>query len=264
VRFSLENQLRNALVRSQLSLHYQPKVDVASGLIVGAEALMRWEHPQLGFVLPDRFIAIAEESGLIESLGRWALMTACLQNRKWMQAGFEPIRIAVNVSPIQLRSADILETVYKTLQNSRMDPRQLVVEVTESGIMSNPAAISRLFDGLKDLGVRISVDDFGTGYSSLAHLKRFPIDELKIDRAFLEGIPNDPENCSIVTAIIAMAHSLGLTVVAEGVEDSGQLAFLAELGCDTYQGYFCSRPVKGADWPLVLSAGTPSVNDSDS
>ena len=251
-RLGLETRLRRALERDELSLVYQPKVDVQSGRIVGAEALMRWQHPELGNVSPERFIPIAEETGLIGALGRWALVTACRQNDAWRRAGHPPIKVAVNVSSRQFRAGNVLEMI-RSLVSSGLDSSQLVLELTESAIMENPNETSATLRAIKELGVTISVDDFGTGYSSLSYLKRLPLDELKIDRSFVQGIPGDEDDVAIVTAVIMMAHSLGLRVVAEGVETPEQLALLRERGCDVYQGYLCSRPAAPEAWPALFA-----------
>jgi EAL domain-containing protein (putative c-di-GMP-specific phosphodiesterase class I) len=253
-RLHVESQLRRALEREEISLHYQPKVDLATGRIVGAEALMRWQHPQLGSVPPNRFIPIAEESGLIGLLGQWAIGTACRQGRIWHDAG-RPLPISVNLSARQFHAGGIEETVRRALQESGLAGNLLVLELTESVIMENVHETSDVLHALKDIGIEVSVDDFGTGYSSLTYLKRFPLDELKIDRSFVKGVPEDADDAAIVTAIIGMAHSLGLKVVAEGVETQEQLTFLKQRGCDEYQGYLCSKPVAAADWPETLERG---------
>lgn len=252
-RLGLENQLRRAIDRKEIMLHYQPKVDVKSGRIIGAEALMRWEHPELGRVEPDRFIPIAEEAGLITSLGEWALRTACQQNRAWQDAGLPPISIAVNVSAKQFQNVGFVDTIRRALEESRMDPKFLVLELTESMIMDDPAQTARMLEAIKAMGARTSIDDFGTGYSSLSTLKRFPIDELKIDRSFVKNIPQDADDVAIVNAVILMGHTLGLTVVAEGVETAEQLAFLEGHRCDTYQGYLRSRPFPAEDFEMLLT-----------
>lgn len=255
-RLSLESQLRTALDRDELLLHYQPKVDFGTGRVVGAEALMRWQHPELGLVPPERFIAIAEETGLITSLGDWALRSACQQNKAWQSAGFGKIPVSVNVSSRQFYPSELLETIRGALQESGMEGRDLVLEVTESLLIENPESLQEMLREIKEMGVKISIDDFGTGYSSLSYLKRLPLDELKIDRSFVNGIPTDADDVAIVTAIIGMAKSLGLTVVAEGVETEEQLAFLAEHGCDQYQGFLFSRPIDPSHW-TELFGGDP-------
>ncbi len=242
-RLNLESQLHRAIDRKELVLHYQPKADVATDRITGVEALMRWDHPELGLVGPDQFIPIAEETGLITALGEWALRTACEQNRAWQEAGLEPISIAVNVSAKQFENEAFVDVIQRALQQSGMDPRHLILELTESVIMANPTQTATMLDAIKAMGARTSVDDFGTGYSSLSSLSRFPIDELKIDQSFVSNLPGDENDAAIANAIVLMGHSLGLTVVAEGVETVEQLAFLAGRACDTYQGYLRCKPI---------------------
>jgi diguanylate cyclase (GGDEF)-like protein len=258
-RLELGNQLRRARDREELALYYQPKLDVATGRITGAEALMRWHHPELGLVSPIRFIPIAEEIGLIASLGQWALQTACRQSKEWQLAGHEGMRIAVNVSAVQFRQTVLPETIRRVVEESGVDASGLILELTEGAIMESPQETSRMLHEIKDMGAQISVDDFGTGYSSLSYLKRFPLDELKIDRSFVQGVPHNADDAAIVTAIIVMAQSLGLSVVAEGVESPDQLEFLRERGCDGYQGFLCSRPIPAPEWSTLL--GTPDDDD---
>ena len=252
-RLHVESLLRDAAERGELQLHYQPKVDLETAEIVGAEALMRWHNPVLGDVPPDRFIPIAEESDLIVRLGDFALRTACWQMRSWLDAGLPPICVAVNVSSRQFRSGDLENVVQSALAEFRIPAGQLVLELTESMIMEDPEATGRTLTALKTLGVTLSLDDFGTGYSSLTNLKHFPIDELKIDRGFVKGVPDDPDDAAIVAAVIAMGHALGLRLVAEGVEQEEQADFLRERGCQIYQGYLCSRPVGATEWPMLMA-----------
>ena len=252
-RLKLENQLRQAVENKEIRVYYQPKVEINSRKIIGAEALMRWEHPELGFVGPEQFIPIAEEAGLIGALGEWILRTSCMQNQAWQSAGLPPISIAVNVSAMQFQGEGFVEVVANSLRASQMDPKYLVLELTESVIMENPDETVTMLNAIKEMGVRISVDDFGTGYSSFSSLKRFPIDELKIDRSFVQNIPDDKDDAAIANAIVLIAHTLGLTVVAEGVETEAQLEFLGGCGCDTYQGYLCSRPLPPEQFQRLLS-----------
>ena len=252
-RLKLENQLRQAVENKEIRVYYQPKVEISSRKIIGAEALMRWEHPELGFVGPEQFIPIAEEAGLIGALGEWILRTSCMQNQAWQSAGLPPISIAVNVSAMQFQGEGFVEVVANSLRASQMDPKYLVLELTESVIMENPDETVTMLNAIKEMGVRISVDDFGTGYSSFSSLKRFPIDELKIDRSFVQNIPDDKDDAAIANAIVLIAHTLGLTVVAEGVETEAQLEFLGGCGCDTYQGYLCSRPLPPEQFQRLLS-----------
>ena len=253
-RLNLENQLRRAVEREELVLYYQPKVNAGTGEVVGAEALMRWEHSEMGFVPPDKFIPVAEDAGLITALGDWALRTACRQNKAWQDAGLPPVRIAVNVSSRQFQEG-VVEKVRSALEDSGLAPEHLVLELTESMIMENPEDAVRMLREIRDLGVKLSVDDFGTGYSSLAYLKSFPLAELKIDRSFISGIADDPDDAAIVTAIVAMSHSLGLRVVAEGIETEDQLTYLQERGCDECQGFYFSPPVPPDQWESLLAAG---------
>ncbi len=242
-RLSLEHQLRKALSRDEISLHYQPKVDFASGQIIGAEALMRWMHRDLGMISPVEFIPIAEETGLITELGAWALHTASVHCKGWHTAGLGALRVAVNVSSQQFRQPGLLQTIEAALREAQLDPKHVVIELTESMIMANPNETVTALRMIKEMGLKLSVDDFGTGYSSLSYLKRFPLDELKVDRSFVKDIPGDADDAAITAAIIVLAHSLGLSVVAEGVETAEQLAFLKNVGCDEYQGYFFSKPL---------------------
>ena len=251
-RLSLESQLRKALDGDELLLHYQPKVDIKSGRIVGAEALLRWEHPKLGLLLPDKFIPIAEESDLIGSLSDWALREACRQSMEWIGRGFRPMSLAVNVSSRQFDASRLIETIRGALKESGLDGKFLVLELTESQLMENPQKTSYVLRELKRMGVKLSIDDFGTGYSSLTYLKRFPLHELKIDRSFISGIPGSAEDAAIVSAIIGLSHALGLSVVAEGVETTEQLEFLKEGGCDVYQGFLFAKPSPPSDWERVF------------
>jgi EAL domain-containing protein (putative c-di-GMP-specific phosphodiesterase class I) len=251
-RLSLESQLRMALDRKELLLHHQPKVELLTGQIIGSEALMRWKHSERGLLLPMTFIPIAEESGLIGSLGHWAIRTACQQNRALQNAGFGPVHVSVNVSSKQFRSGGILQTVQGALKESGIDPAHLVLEVTESLLIEDPETSLKTLRQIKEMGLKISIDDFGTGYSSLSYLKSLPLDELKVDRSFVSGVPEDADDVAIVTATIAMAHSLGLIVVAEGVETEEQLAFLEDQGCDQYQGFLFSKAIPPSQWADVF------------
>jgi diguanylate cyclase (GGDEF)-like protein len=239
-RLALESGLRRALERDEFTLHYQPKVNIASGLITGMEALLRWQHPELGRVAPGQFIPIAEENGLIIPIGAWVLKTACMQNRAWQRQGLRRFPVAVNLSSRQFAGETLLDDVKAALDASGLAPADLELEITESMVMNNPEQAVNLLQELKKLGIRVAIDDFGIGYSSLAYLKRFPIDSVKVDRSFVEDIPEDENSMAIAQAVIAMAHSLRLKVVAEGVESEGQLGFLRGEGCDEIQGhYFC-------------------------
>jgi diguanylate cyclase (GGDEF)-like protein/PAS domain S-box-containing protein len=242
-RLSLESKLHRALERSEFSLFYQPKIDVKTGLIVGAEALIRWRHPELGLVSPADFIPLAEETGLIIPIGEWVLQTACAQISAWKQAGLTQVPVAVNISAKQFHQQNLPEVVSRALAMHAVEPHLLDLEITESTAMQNAEATSATLRELKALGVTIAIDDFGTGYSSLSYLKRFPIDSLKIDRSFVTGLPGEQDDASIAQAVITMAHALRLKVVAEGVENEAQRHFLAVHACDEMQGFFFSRPV---------------------
>ena len=239
-RVKLESDLHQALRSGQFELHYQPKVDTASGRVNSAEALIRWRHPQRGLVPPSDFIAIADECGLLDAIGEWVLFEACRQAKAWQKQGLRPLRVAVNLAPSQFRLANLLEQIRRALDAAALQPQFLEVELTESAVMSDAEESIRILEAISRMGVLVSVDDFGTGYSSMSYLRRFPIDKLKIDRCFVEAMTRRPEDASIVGAIISLAHSLHLKVIAEGVETSEQLALLAELGCDQYQGFHFS------------------------
>ena len=242
-RLEMDGRLRRALDRRQFVLVYQPRVSLDGGRILAAEALLRWRIPNRGTIAPQRFIALAEETGLIVPIGKWVLQTACAQNKAWQDEGLPPIVVSVNVSPRQFRQENIVQTVAEVLKDTGLEARYLELELTESMVMHDAAKLVAMLDELKDLGVQISVDDFGTGYSSLSYLKRFPVDRLKIDRSFVEHIATDPDDATIVRTIIALGHNLGLKVVAEGVETEEQLRFLRSNLCDEAQGYLMGRPV---------------------
>ena len=238
-RLALENDLRKALDRGEFVLFYQPLLDIATTAIIGSEALVRWRHPTLGLLPPDDFISLAEETGLIVPIGEWVVRTACAQTKAWINAGY-PLRSTVNISARQFQQQDLLRVVEQALAESGLDPGLLELEITESVVMKDAEATIGILRGLKDAGVRLSVDDFGTGYSSLGYLKRFPIDTLKIDRSFVRDILVDKFDEAIARAVITLAHSLNLRVIAEGVETEAQLAFLRRLGCDEMQGNYAS------------------------
>ena len=235
--------LRTALEQQQFRLVYQPKVDLRSGRIIGAEALVRWEHPEHGVIGPDRFIPLVEESGMILALGDWVLRTACLQNRAWQEAGLTPLCIAVNVSPRQFEDPQLVERVAQALAASGMAPHWLELEVTEGVIMRDLAQAVAKMGQLRAMGVALSIDDFGTGYSSLSALKSFPISTLKIDKSFVRDLGRNEGDEAIASSIIDLAHRLKLRVIAEGVETEQQRRFLRDNGCDEMQGYLFSRPV---------------------
>ena len=242
-RVRLESELHEALRSGQFELHYQPKVDTASGRINSAEALIRWRHPQRGLVPPKDFIPVAEECGLLDTIGEWVLFEACRQAKAWQQEGLRPMRVAVNLAPSQFRLANLVEQIRKALEAAQLDAQYLEVELTESAVMSDAEESILILESISRMGVLVSVDDFGTGYSSMSYLRRFPIDKLKIDRCFVSEMTRRSEDASIVRAIISLAHSLHLKVIAEGVETPEQLALLTELGCDQYQGFYFSSAV---------------------
>jgi len=240
-RLALETGLRQALERGEFLLYYQPQVDLASGAIVGAEALLRWRRPGVGLVGPQEFIPIAEETGLIVPIGEWVLWAACSQANLWQSKGQEPVRISINVSPRQFREGEFVRSIANVLEETRLDPFLLVLELTESVLMEDvEAAIAKAHD-LRAMGVALSIDDFGVGYSSMSYLKRFPIIEVKIDRSFVSDIPTNGDDVAITKAIVAMAQGLSLEVVAEGVETQAQAEFLRELGCNRAQGHYLGR-----------------------
>jgi diguanylate cyclase (GGDEF)-like protein len=242
-RLTLENALRRALERNELELYYQPKVAMLTGHVAGAEALLRWNHPELGMVSPVEFIPIAEECGLIVDIGEWVLRTACEQAMRWERAGYPPLTISVNVSRPQLAQNRLIDLLAALQRSHRLGRNRIVLELTESLLMDDAEASIEMMSALRGMGMDLSLDDFGTGYSSLAYLKRFPLDELKIDRSFIHAVSDSPADAAIVQAIIVLARSLGLRVVAEGVETEAQLRYLAQLDCDQYQGFLYSRPV---------------------
>jgi diguanylate cyclase (GGDEF)-like protein len=242
-RLALESGLRRALERKEFLLHYQPKVDIASGRITGIEALVRWRQRATELIPPAQFIALAEETGLIVPIGAWVLETACARNQSWRKQGLPPLRMAVNLSARQFAHENLLPDVARALDETGLDPAALEFEITESMVMRDPEGAVKLLSRLKDMGVYLSIDDFGTGYSSLSYLKRFPLDSVKIDGSFIRDIPGNADDAAITRAIIAMAHSLRLKVIAEGVETEEQLSFLREHGCDEMQGYHFSKPL---------------------
>jgi diguanylate cyclase (GGDEF)-like protein len=256
-RLELECALRNAVSRREFVLHYQPKVHFHSGCIVGVEALVRWNHPTRGIVPPVEFIPLAEETGLILPIGTWVLKEACRQLRAWHVAGFSHLRMAVNLSAQQFREKNLLQVVRDALANAQLEPRFLELELTETAVMQDAEHSAAVLQSLSDLGVRISVDDFGTGYSSLSYLQRFPLNKVKIDRSFVREIAHKHGDSEIVRAIISLAHSLRLAVIAEGVETPEQLDFLDRIGCDQYQGYLCSPPVPAAQLVELVKRNTP-------
>jgi len=253
-RQSIEEGLRSALQKQEFSLHYQPKFDLSTGKITGAEALIRWTHTTRGPITPDRFIPIAEDCGLILPIGRWVLREACRQAREWADAGLPLISIAVNISAIEFRNEKFLDGVFATLEETKFDPASLELELTESVLMKGAEATEATLKVLRSHGIRMAIDDFGTGYSSLSYLRKFSIDALKIDRSFIRQITTHPEETTIVSAMISMGKSLKLRVIAEGVETHEELAFLRAHQCDEAQGYHFSRPVRPQQFAELLAA----------
>jgi len=254
-RLRTDTALRRAIERGEFLLYYQPRVDLKSGAICGVEALLRWQHPDKGTVLPAEFIPVLEDSGLIVPVGEWVTREVCGQILAWKKAGIAVPPAAINLSARQFQQKDLEPTVRRILQETGVDPSHLEFELTESLLMKEPEAAARTLRGLKESGVKISVDDFGTGYSSLAYLKRFPIDSLKIDHAFIRDVTTNPEDAAITLAIIGLAHSLKLNVVAEGVETEGQVSFLSRHDCDEMQGFYFSKPVTASECENLLREG---------
>jgi len=257
-RLTLGSQLRNAVARSELRLEFQPKVQISTGRITGAEALVRWEHPEHGLLSPLKFIQLAEELGLISSIGEWVLEAACAQCAAWESQGLEGLKISVNVSQPQFRQRRIVKAVGSALRTHRLGTAQLMLELTESMLIDNGGTVRSTLDELRRLGTQLSIDDFGTGYSSLSYLKQFPVDELKIDRSFITDLPTDKGNAAIVQAVVTLAHHLNMSVIGEGVQTSGELQRLRELGCDEYQGYFCSKPVPADAFAALVQSNRAS------
>jgi diguanylate cyclase (GGDEF)-like protein/PAS domain S-box-containing protein len=255
----LEADLRQAIEFEELILHFQPKVDVATGEIVGSEALVRWEHPRRGMVSPGAFIPLAEETGLIEPIGEWVLREACHRNKGFQEEGLPPVTVAVNISARQFRNKGFADIIAKVLHESGLEPRWLDLELTESMIMDHPEEAAMMMSRLKETGITLSLDDFGTGYSSLNYLRRFPVDTLKIDRSFIADVESDPGSASVANSIIDIAHNLGIEAVAEGVETEEQLEFLRRCGCDQFQGFLFSRPIPAERFAELLRARRPKT-----
>ena len=251
-RLEMLINLRRALDQEEFKLYYQPKLSLKDGSVIGAEALIRWQSPEQGMVPPDRFIPFAEEAGLIVPIGEWVLRTACHQNKRWQEAGLPPIPVAVNLSPRQLNQS-LPEFVSGVLEQSGLAASCLELEITENVVMKDAEKSVATLHALKRLGLQISVDDFGTGYSSLSYLRRFPVDALKIDKSFVRDIARDADSAAIVKAVISLAHILNLRVIAEGVEDEQQHAFLKENACDEVQGYFFGKPMAVEDFTAWMS-----------
>jgi diguanylate cyclase (GGDEF)-like protein/PAS domain S-box-containing protein len=256
-RLVLERFLRHALDQDEFRVFYQPKIDLDSGRVTGMEALLRWFHPAMGMISPVKFIPLAEETGLIVPIGAWVLKAACQQNKIWADQGLPPLRVAVNLSARQFAQDDLHATIIKVLEETGLPPELLELEITESVTMDNPEHAAALLRKLKALGIKLAIDDFGTGYSSLSYLKRFPIDNVKIDRSFIKDIPHDEDDVVITQAVIAMAHSLGLKCIAEGVESEEHVTFLRDHGCEEAQGYLFGAPMSAEDFTkLIKKCGT--------
>jgi diguanylate cyclase (GGDEF)-like protein len=261
-RVKLEADLHRALRKQQFALHYQPKFNGGMRRIHSAEALIRWRHPEWGLVPPDRFIPLAEESGLIVPIGEWVLREACRQMRAWQDQGLPALRVAVNISGVQFRRVDLVDTVGRALDDAGVEPRHLEIELTETAVMSDPEESVDTLQRLSRMGVIVSVDDFGTGYSCMSYLRRFPIDKLKIDRSFITNVLTSTDDAAIVQAIISLAHSLRLKVVAEGVESAEQFQFLQKHGCDHYQGYYFSKPIDADTFTEMLRTSASADDGS--
>ncbi|MCD4688287.1 MAG: EAL domain-containing protein [Desulfuromonadaceae bacterium] len=251
--FHLESHLRQAVERGETFLQYQPQIDLQSGRLIGVEALARWEHPRLGMISPEEFIAVAEETGQIVALGDWVVETACAQNKAWQDAGLAPITMAVNISPHQLSQADFSKRIQRILTKTGLDPSLLEIEITETAIMDNGEKARETMRGLCELGISFALDDFGTGYSSLSNLRYLPLKKLKIDRSFIHDVPHSDPDVRLVSSVLALASSLDLQVVAEGIETEPQLVFLQQKGSEIGQGYFFSRPVAAAEVEKLMS-----------
>jgi diguanylate cyclase (GGDEF)-like protein len=251
-RFEIERDMRRGLERREFHLYYQPKIEFSSGKMLGVEALIRWHHPELGVLYPDRFIRIAEDNGFIVTLGQWVIEQACRQVRLWQDARMPRFSVAVNLSANQLTDQSLVRNLAEALRSSGADPDLLELEITESVVMQNIDEATTLLEALRDLGVRLSIDDFGTGYSSLSYLKRLPVDILKVDRAFVKDLPHNRDDLAITRAVIAMAHGLAMKVVAEGVEERQQFDFLRDEGCDEFQGFFCRPALESHDLEALV------------
>jgi EAL domain-containing protein (putative c-di-GMP-specific phosphodiesterase class I) len=254
-RQSLENSLRHALERQEFLLHFQPKINLRTAAIVGVEALIRWHHPRHGLVPPAQFVPIAEENGLIVPIGKWVLREACRRARAWQVEGLPPLSIAINISSVELRDAGFVAGVRAILMETGLAPNHLELELTETFLVQDSQSTATVLRSLKETGVQLALDDFGTGFSSLSHLKRFPVDTLKIDQSFVRKLTTDPGDAGIVSAVISMGRSLHMRVVAEGVETAEQLEFLRRYRCPEGQGYYFSHPVAAEEFVHLLERG---------
>jgi EAL domain-containing protein (putative c-di-GMP-specific phosphodiesterase class I) len=257
-RLSLENELRQAVAQHEIEVHYQPKINIQSGRIAGAEALVRWRHPKRGMLLPSDFIFVAEEMGLIGSIGSFVLETVCADLSRWRERGLPPTRVAINLSAQQFADSRLLDNLNRVLRETGCDPQLLEFEITESVVMTNPERALHLLEQIKNYGITLAIDDFGTGHSSLAYLKRFPVDSVKIDYTFVRDIASDPNDLAITRAIIALGHSLDLKVVAEGVESETQLELLRRYHCDEFQGFLFSAAVPSDEFQNIMSINSQS------
>jgi len=246
-RLKIENSLRKALEKEELFLVYQPQMDIATGRITGLEALLRWQHPELGLVPPDKFIRIAENSGLIVPIGEWVLRTACRQAKKWQDDGLSAVPVAVNVSAVQFRQQGFCDLIRRMLRETGLAPQYLELELTESLLLANAEVMLSVVEELRSIGIMLAIDDFGTGYSSFSYLRQFRVSKLKIDRSFIRDVATNADDSAITAAIIGMAKSLRLKVIAEGVEDEAQMSFLRTHHCDEIQGYYFSKPLAVGD-----------------
>lgn len=251
-QFELEWDMRKALDRNEFVVYYQPQVNIHTGIIIGMEALIRWNHPKLGMIPPGQFIPLAEKTGMIVQIGEWVLRTACSQNKQWQLRGYPPIPVAVNLSLRQFQQPNLIGSIYQILKETELDPQYLELEITETMAMNNEEKIIKKLNEIKNFGINISMDDFGTGYSSLGLIKKIPIDKLKIDRSFIRDISIDSDNEAIVSTIISMAHHLKLHVIAEGIESEQHLDFLKSQNCDKGQGFLFSRPVPVDEFEILL------------
>jgi diguanylate cyclase len=258
-KMALENDLHKALTKEEFYVYYQPKINCVTEAVIGAEALIRWNHPSKGLVLPGEFIQVAEETGLIIPIGKWVLKTVCSQIKTWQQSGISPVPVAVNLSTVQIRQNDLVQNISEILSETGIDPSYLQLEITESMIMHNEDEADVFLHELRTLGCKISIDDFGTGYSSLSRLKRFSLDALKVDRSFIKDLATSRDDQAITRAIIAMAHSLELRVIAEGVETQEQCHFLKSLDCDEIQGFLFGHPMAKDDFAMILMQQQPNI-----
>ena len=261
-RLELEQRLHRAITGQEFKVFYQPQISIKTNQIIGAEALLRWDDPEYGLIPPSEFISVAEETGLIQSIGEWVLYETCRQGRDWLDQHLPPINLAVNLSPLQLHHGDVRQLIGTILHNTGFPAHHLELELTESALMEQQEETVKILQGLRQQGIRIAIDDFGTGYSSLAYLKQFPLDVLKIDKRFVEDIPHERDDMEIAATIVAMGHSLRLTVLAEGVETKAQLEFLEQQGCDYYQGYLYSMPLPAEEFAQLLSQQNPPVTQA--